>query len=865
MRVIMLTSVAVLLVAATAFMIFDLVTFRQTMVRNLRTQARMVAENSSAALAFMDESDAASVLASLKSEPHITAAAFYDRHGKLFAKYPATIPNQDLPALPEPPGYHFGKSHLDLFQSVQQAGTPMGTLYLRSNLTALSERFELYGAISSIIVLGSLLVAFWLSNMLQRRISDPVTGLAEIFRKISEQRNFSLRAPVLSNDELGLLTNSFNEMLERIEASDSALRASEAQFRLVTNQAPVLLAHMDRDYRFKFVNRSYARHYGREPGEIVGKTAIEVVGREMFERARPFVEKALAGQSVQFEIELTSGDRDRRWSHAEYTPERNSQGEVVGFVAVHTDITSRKQHEAKLAELAAQKDAQARLFDATLSSINDLAYTFDLDGNWIYANKPLLLIWGKALPEIVGKSSLELGYPPELAERLRLQVKEVVQTRKPVRGETYFTDASGTVDYHEYIFSPVLAADGTVTAVCGTTRLTTERKRAEKEIERARDQALAASRAKDDFLAALSHELRTPLNPVLLVASDAAGNTDLPEEARAHFEMIRRNVELEARLIDDLLDLTRITRGKLTLEKSALDVRDVLHEAIAIVRTDAEAKQIRLLLNFGTQPLTLLADAVRLQQVFWNILKNAVKFTPAGGSIEIESAALPEQGRIKVKISDTGIGLTADEIGQIFEAFAQGEHAIGGSHRFGGLGLGLSISRLLVEIHSGTITAASAGRDQGATFTIDLPSLPAINPDDRPAGGVQRTVTATAVKDRSGRRILLVEDHEPTRTALASLLTRRNYQVLSAVSVTEARALARQNHFDLVVSDIGLPDGDGYSLMSGLRDEFGLKGIALSGFGMEQDVAKGKTAGFVAHLIKPVRVESLEKVLAEVE
>jgi CheY-like chemotaxis protein len=143
--------------------------------------------------------------------------------------------------------------------------------------------------------------------------------------------------------------------------------------------------------------------------------------------------------------------------------------------------------------------------------------------------------------------------------------------------------------------------------------------------------------------------------------------------------------------------------------------------------------------------------------------------------------------------------------------------------------------------------------------------MPAIKPDERTAGGVPQTVTATAVKDRSGRRILLVEDHEPTRTALASLLTRRNYKVLSAVSVTEARALARQNHFDLVVSDIGLPDGDGYSLMSGLRDEFGLKGIALSGFGMEQDVAKGKTAGFIAHLIKPVRVESLEKVLAEVD
>jgi CheY-like chemotaxis protein len=261
----------------------------------------------------------------------------------------------------------------------------------------------------------------------------------------------------------------------------------------------------------------------------------------------------------------------------------------------------------------------------------------------------------------------------------------------------------------------------------------------------------------------------------------------------------------------------------------------------------------------------ILGDSVRLQQIFWNILKNAVKFTPEGGAITIESHLLPESGKISVTIADTGIGLTTDEISHIFDAFAQGDHATGGSHRFGGLGLGLTISRMLVEIHGGMITATSAGRDRGATFVIKLPALP--------RGGSSNGFTARELEEEKstsppqahpGRRILLVEDHEPTRTALAYLLTRRDYKVLSAVSVAEARALARQNHFDLVVSDIGLPDGDGYDLMSGLRDDFGLKGIALSGYGMEKDIAKGKLAGFVAHLVKPVRVESLEKALAEV-
>ena len=387
----------------------------------------------------------------------------------------------------------------------------------------------------------------------------------------------------------------------------------------------------------------------------------------------------------------------------------------------NNELEARVQERiAAHAELTQQKEIQTRLYDATLSSITDLAYTFDLEGNWIYANKPLLEIWGKTLPEIVGKSSWELGYPPELAERLRDQVKQVIRTRKPFRGETFFTSAAGVEDYHEYIFSPVFAADGTVSAVCGTTRLTTERKRAEREIEIARDKALAASRAKDDFLAALSHELRTPLNPVLLLASDAAENPDLPAEIRAQFATIRNNVELEARLIDDLLDITRITHGKLRLNKQSVEVSAVLREAIATVRGEIDEKQITLHLQLAAHPAAMQGDSVRLQQIFWNVLKNAVKFTPAGGSVTVKTQV--EQDKISVHIIDTGIGMTPQEIAHIFTAFSQGEHATTqGIHRFGGMGLGLAISKMLAEMHDGVIYATSRGRDQGATFSIELP------------------------------------------------------------------------------------------------------------------------------------------------
>jgi CheY-like chemotaxis protein len=273
-----------------------------------------------------------------------------------------------------------------------------------------------------------------------------------------------------------------------------------------------------------------------------------------------------------------------------------------------------------------------------------------------------------------------------------------------------------------------------------------------------------------------------------------------------------------------------------------------------------------LKLNLAGEPLTLNGDAVRLQQVFWNVIKNAVKFTPEGGNITIETFTTRNDEKITVKIIDTGIGMTVQEIGRIFKAFSQGDHAgSGGSHRFGGLGLGLSISRMLVELHAGAISATSAGPGQGATFIIELPllSAPAGNGSSRTSDAVMATDSPAVMPKKSGLRILLVEDHEATRTALAHLLTRRGYKVTTATSVAEARAVAQREKFDLVVSDIGLPDGDGYILMSELRAKFNLQGIALSGYGMEQDVKRGQKAGFIAHLIKPVRVESLEKALSE--
>ena len=399
-------------------------------------------------------------------------------------------------------------------------------------------------------------------------------------------------------------------------------------------------------------------------------------------------------------------------------------------------------------------------------------------------------------------------------------------------------------------------------------RVNEELRERETALRESEGQAMAASRAKDDFLAALSHELRTPLNPVLLLATEAANNPQLSAEVRADFETIARNVALEARLIDDMLDLTRIARGKVALEMRPLDLHSILKDALAMAREEIDQKEIVLTLKLEARRWTVLGDDVRLKQIFWNVIKNAGKFTPAAGRICIETAGPGNNEELTVKIADTGIGMMPAELERIFEAFSQGDHATQGSaHRFGGMGLGLAISRMMAKLHSGSITATSEGRNLGTTVLITLPLLPMAAAVSASANDLPPAVSPwVRPGNRQGLcRILLVEDHMPTAQALKHLLMRRNYEVVAAGSVKEAYAVASLGKFDLLISDIGLPDGTGYELMAELNSRQSLPGIALTGYGMEEDVSRSHAAGFVAHLTKPVSVQALDKDLSEAQ
>lgn len=387
-------------------------------------------------------------------------------------------------------------------------------------------------------------------------------------------------------------------------------------------------------------------------------------------------------------------------------------------------------------------------------------------------------------------------------------------------------------------------------------------------LARARDEALAASRAKDEFLAALSHELRTPLNPVLLLASDAARDPAIPPNIRDVFTTIAKNVAIESHLIDDLLDLTRISSGKLALHLQPVAIDHVIAETVETLRRSIEDKSLALTLALDTGSI-VTGDSTRLQQVFWNLLSNAIKFTPPQGKIHLQSRVDATNRQIVVTITDSGIGISDEELARLFHRFAQGDHARKeGKSGYGGLGLGLVIARTLVEMHQGELTATSAGRGHGSTFTVRLPLLhrkptssqtPSDSLHPQPASD-----SKTKQPAKSGRKILLVEDHKPTLQTLEKLLSRRGHEIVSAGTAELALQHASREKFDLVISDIGLPDRTGYDLMQELGTRHALKGIAMSGYGADADRARGKAAGFVLHLTKPVSISSLEDALNRV-
>jgi PAS domain S-box-containing protein len=681
---------------------------------------------------------------------------------------------------------------------------------------------------------------------------------------------FSASSPGTLRDGRRFVVGTAIDITERKKAED-LLRQSEERYRHLVYTLPAAVYTCDAEGTILLFNRAAVELWGREPETGVDKWCgswriFYPDGTPMPVDQCPMSEAIRTGRGIdgrEIVIERPDGSRSSVMVYPH--PVRDSSGAITGAVNMLVDITERKRSEESLRESRNAERTHRQELEALMQAAPAaMLIARDPDCDQITGNPTAYSMLRMSPGENMSKSAavptaashFEVYCDGKLLPTEEMPIQKAARTGQPVENqelEWRFRDGTSTWVYGSTtpLFDDRSRVRGAVSTFVDITRL----KRTEAALREAKAETEAASKAKDDFLATLSHELRTPLSPAILLASEWENNPTLPADARNAFAAIRKDIELEARLIDDLLDLTRVAHGKLRFTPEIADVHELLRETWVLLRPEAGEKQVKIRYELGAPVKWVKGDAVRLQQVFWNVIRNAVRFSPSGGMITIRTRG-GERGRILIEIADRGTGIDKADHEKIFMPFSQGHRGT----RAGALGLGLAISRSLVELHGGKIAVSSAGVGTGATFSIDLP----VATEARSTIRTEEPVPSPVSSALRPRRILLVEDHTQTRNTLTKLLVRRGHEVVAAESARQAREIASTFEFDLVLSDLGLPDGSGHDLMADLRRLRPMcRGIALSGYGMESDIKRSRDAGFDIHLTKPIDVSTLESALRQ--
>lgn len=537
---------------------------------------------------------------------------------------------------------------------------------------------------------------------------------------------------------------------------------------------------------------------------------------------------------------------------------RDEQQNIVGAVNVLKDVTERKKTEARLAHVQHESERLRRLYETILATIPDFVYIFDLNFRFTYANDALLTMWGKTWDEAIGKNCLELGYPAWHAAKHDRELTQVLTTGRPVQDEVPFIGTHGLRIY-DYIFVPVFGANGEIEAIAGTTRDVTERKHMEQELQSRAEELAEADRKKDEFIALLAHELRNPLAPVrngLRILELAENDPQTLSQVRL---MMERQLTHMVRLIDDLLDVSRMNRNKLHLQKHRVSLQEVINNAVEATRPAIEAANHSLTVSLPDKPIFLDADLTRLAQVFSNLLSNSAKYTKPGGKIWL--IAEPEGDQLIVEVRDNGIGIPAASLPNIFDMFSQVPSD--SNHCTDGLGIGLALVKALVEMHQGSVSASSDGPDKGSIFRVTLPILSAVV-DAQPEPRVQDI----HAPDQPKRRILIVDDNHDACDSMAMLLNLLGHDVRIAHDGFEALACVKEFAPHIVLMDVGMPNLNGYDATRLIREQANGKAItivAVTGWGQEGDRTQSRAAGCDGHLVKPVNLKDIEDLLCDLK
>ena len=699
------------------------------------------------------------------------------------------------------------------------------------------------------------------------------------------ERPDGTRIPVLVNaapvrDKKGEITGAISCWRDVTEAKAAYVRleATQRRLQMIADSVPALIAYVDTDFRYRLVNRVYEEWLGTPCTAFEGRHIREIMGEQMWETIRPYAERALAGETVTYETSMPIRG-NVHWLAVTYRPDVAAAGNVNGYVAHVVDITESKRIED---ELGRRNERLALLWEAAavlLSTDEPREMLHRLFGSIgphlgldTYVNYMLSAAGDALVLESCGgvpQDSLPLLQNLTLGEQV---CGMVARERRPrtlehvQQSDDPSASAVRGLGLRMYVCNPLVAGDrllGTLSfgsrqrdclesdeldflrTVSHYVTLAYERLRLTRELRE-------ADRRKDEFLSVLAHELRNPLAPVrnglqLLKMPNAD-----PQVTRKAIDMMERQIAFMVRLIDDLLDVSRITRGKVELRLERVQLRDVIMQGVETARPNLERMAQEITVAVPATPVWLDADPVRLAQVVANLLNNACKFTERRGRIWVTAETRDGQAIIRVK--DTGIGIPPGKLNLIFDMFVQADPSV--ERRYGGLGLGLTLVKSLVEMHQGTVAAHSEGMGRGAEFVVTLPAAEeaASSAAEPPPENMEFTP----------RRILVIDDSADSADSLGMLLTMMGHQVRTSLSGEDALEVAGRFRPELVMCDIGMPGMSGFEVARRLRFELGNDAllVALTGYGSDEDRARTRAAGFDIHLVKPVDVGALHGMLA---
>jgi PAS domain S-box-containing protein len=855
MRVVLVTTAIAVAVAGIAMLTHDLTAYRQSWAVDLSNEAAILALSTAPALAFDDHVVAERNLSALRVRPRVKVAAIYSQDGNLYASY--VRENESAPPrLPPITGVQVNGQRIEVAQPVVRSGESLGTIYLRAEYDVVARLFT-YLEIFALVTVLSMLVAYAFSRRLQKVITEPLEAMTSVAHDVVNRRDYSLRAQKTTDDEIGVVVVAFNSMLDEVEARTRALQdeiavrqsaeaaLSVATARLESTMAAAEIGSWVWDVRSDHftADRNLAALYGLESEhELNGDPTRHrrLIHAEDLPSVRAAEEAAMTSgvlASTEFRVTLPNGTE--RWMARRGKVQLDADGKATFISGVLIDITAQK-----IAERALR--SSEKLYRAIGESIDYGVWLCDPEGQNMYASESFLRLIGMTQEQYSNLGWGRILHPDDAAVTTAAWL-ECVRSGRVWYREHRVLGVDGR--YHPILAQgvPIKDEGGAITGWAGINLDISRLK--------ATEQALRdADRRKDEFLATLAHELRNPLAPIRHAVKLLETKSADESQQKWAREIIGRQVQRMALLLDDLLDVSRITRGRLDLKTDIVDLQAIVDAAVETARPMIDSKQQSLTVNLPPHAVKMNVDPLRLSQSLSNLLTNATKYTDARGQITLNAALTPDE--IALSVKDSGIGLDPKTIPGLFEMFSQVDSAIDRTE--GGLGIGLALVKGLVTLHGGSVEGISAGIGHGSEFTIRLPRalVVAQTAESKAADRIEHGGSGAR------GRVLVADDNRDAADTLAMLLEISGFDVLVAHTGAQALEKAGESNPDAVILDIGMPDMTGYEVARRIRAEPWGKDLfllAVTGWGQEEDKERALAAGFNQHMTKPVDPDNVEQ------